>query len=391
MMTAGGQTRIASDSRWTDPNCFFFAAIDGLNELGISDNISMMQMRTNVKHWLETNAPDAAEMSRWHTAQLPRLERVGNMSYGSMVDMKSAWIAHCQGYADKLTGDQWTCMALANLYNCNVNVHLSTYTVPFQPIIRTQNAHTLNLALYKVQSEIESEQWSHYCSTRPLVPREVAVREERMSDSMRANPFGGRARAPADDCARPLSAPGARARGPACEPCRRACGPWRGGGGASVCALPPAADVRRVRTRLSPSRCPATVARFAPCPGSRVRVSVAAASARGCCPSLPSGATSVTYPPPHPAFVFQRTKRVGQQHAPNASVNNAGAPVAVGIGGGGPGAAVSGGPVGTNAAIHLRRYTQITQRQPTRGLWTATAKLDQLERLKQYFANPASL
>jgi len=72
-------------------------------------------------------------------------------------------------------------------------------------------------------------------------------------------------------------------------------------------------------------------------------------------------------------------------------INNAGAPVAVGIGGGGPGAAVSGGPVGTNAAIHLRRYTQITQRQPTRALWSATAKLDQLERLKQYYANLASL
>jgi hypothetical protein len=59
----------------------------------------------------------------------------------------------------------------------------------FQPTIRTQNAHTLNLALYNVHSETESEQCSHYCSTRPLVPREVAVREERMSDSMRANPF----------------------------------------------------------------------------------------------------------------------------------------------------------------------------------------------------------
>ena len=176
------------DSTWTDPNCFFHAAIDGLNELGISD-ISMPQMRTNVKHWLETNAPDAAEMSAWHTSHRPRLERVGNMPYASMVVMKSAWIAHCQGYADKFTGDEWTCKALANLYNCNVNVHLRTHTVPYQPTIRRQNTHTLNLALYKVESEIESEQWSHYCSTRPIVPREVAVREERTSDCMRANPF----------------------------------------------------------------------------------------------------------------------------------------------------------------------------------------------------------
>jgi hypothetical protein len=73
--------------------------------------------------------------------------------------------------------------------NCNVNVHLCTHTVPYQPTIRMQNAHTLNIALYKVESEIESEQWSHYCSTRPIAPREVAVREERTSDRMLANPF----------------------------------------------------------------------------------------------------------------------------------------------------------------------------------------------------------
>ena len=78
---------------------------------------------------------------------------------------------------------------LANLYNCNVNIHTSTSTIPIQPTINTHNAHTLNLALYKVESEIESETWSHYCATRPIVPREVAVREERTSDCMHANPF----------------------------------------------------------------------------------------------------------------------------------------------------------------------------------------------------------
>jgi hypothetical protein len=98
----------------------------------------MPQMRTNVKHWLETNAPDAAEMSTWHTTHRPRLERVGNMSYVSMVDMKSAWIDHCQGYADKFTGDEWTGKALANLYNCNVNFHLSTHPVTYQPTIHQE-------------------------------------------------------------------------------------------------------------------------------------------------------------------------------------------------------------------------------------------------------------
>ena len=49
------------------------------------------------------------------------------------------------------------------------------------------------------------------------------------------------------------------------------------------------------------------------------------------------------------------------QHAPNASANNCGVSVVVGLGDGVPGAAFSGGPVGPEAAIHLRRYTQITK------------------------------
>ena len=79
------------------------------------------------------------------------------------------------------------------------------------------------------------------------------------------------------------------------------------------------------------------------------------------------------------------------QHVPDASANNGGVPVSAGLGNGVPGAVVSGGPVGPDAAIHLRRYTQITQRQPTVKRWTATDKRDSLERLKQYYANPASL
>ena len=50
-------------------------------------------------------------------------------------------------------------------------------------------SHTLNLALYNVDSKIESEAWSHYCSTRPLEPREVADRVERVPDRMIENPF----------------------------------------------------------------------------------------------------------------------------------------------------------------------------------------------------------
>jgi hypothetical protein len=51
---------------------------------------------------------------------------------------------------------------------------------------------------------------------------------------------------------------------------------------------------------------------------------------------------------------------------------------------------VIGPPVGANADIHLCRYTQITQRQPARGEWSARFKAQQLERLKLFYANPAT-
>ena len=186
---AAKSLRTHDDIRWTHPDCLFYAAIHGLNELGIFDNISMTQMRMNVKQWLETNPLDTAKMVAWHGEKYPRSHRACSIPIESMTTMKLDWIKHCQGYAVKYSGDDYACCALANLYNCNVNIHTSTSTIPIQPTINTHNAHTLNLALYKVESEIESETWSHYCATRPIVPREVAVREERTSDCMHANPF----------------------------------------------------------------------------------------------------------------------------------------------------------------------------------------------------------
>jgi hypothetical protein len=61
------------------------------------------------------------------------------------------------------------------------------------------------------------------------------------------------------------------------------------------------------------------------------------------------------------------------QHAPNASANNCGVSVVVGLGDGVPGAAFSGGPVGPEAAIHLRRYTQITKQASFQTIWQQIA------------------
>jgi hypothetical protein len=56
------------------------------------------------------------------------------------------------------------------------------------------------------------------------------------------------------------------------------------------------------------------------------------------------------------------------------------------------GSEVIGPPVGWNADIQLRRYTQITQRHQPRGRWTgkrsSCSKVEQLDRLKSFYADP---
>ena len=130
------------DSNWTHLNCFFFAAIHGLNELGIFDNISLTQMRRNVMHWLETKAPEV-QIQAWHAVAYPQPGRIGSFTPVSMECIKQCWIAHCQGYADTHTGDGQTLVSIANLYNCNVTVHTSTYFHTVQPTNSTHNARVL--------------------------------------------------------------------------------------------------------------------------------------------------------------------------------------------------------------------------------------------------------
>jgi hypothetical protein len=57
-------------------------------------------------------------------------------------------------------------------------------------------------------------------------------------------------------------------------------------------------------------------------------------------------------------------------------------------GDGGAAGEVYGPPVGLDADLHLRRNTQLTQRQQLRGAWTAQHKSDQLHRLKIFYADP---
>jgi hypothetical protein len=86
----------------------------------------LTQMRRNVMHWLETKAPEV-QIQAWHAVAYPQPGRIGSFTPVSMECIKQCWIAPCQGYADTHTGDGQTLVAIANLYNCNVTVHTSTY------------------------------------------------------------------------------------------------------------------------------------------------------------------------------------------------------------------------------------------------------------------------
>ena len=54
---------------------------------------------------------------------------------------------------------------------------------------------------------------------------------------------------------------------------------------------------------------------------------------------------------------------------------------------GGAAGDIYGPPIGPDADLHLRRYTQLTQRQQIRGDWSAQDKSDQLHRLKIFYAD----
>ena len=52
---------------WTDPHCCFHAVIDGLTELRIFNNLSMLELRTKVSNWLITASEQESEglIERW--------------------------------------------------------------------------------------------------------------------------------------------------------------------------------------------------------------------------------------------------------------------------------------------------------------------------------------
>ncbi len=66
--------------------------------------------------------------------------------------------------------------AITHIYNCKVTVHKRANSVDIAH--PSTASKTLNLVLFDVQSVIHSENWSHFCSTRPIEPTERAGLDE---------------------------------------------------------------------------------------------------------------------------------------------------------------------------------------------------------------------
>jgi hypothetical protein len=131
----------------------FHAAIHGLIELSIFNNITMLELRTTVKEWLTTAAQPESEgvIERWAIQR-----QAASTHTGTTVSRRNDLLK------SKSNGE-----TIARLW-CIARYCTHPSTAP----------KSLNLVLFDVQSDIHSENWSHYCPTRPIEPTEGAELEE---------------------------------------------------------------------------------------------------------------------------------------------------------------------------------------------------------------------
>jgi hypothetical protein len=160
---------------WTHPHCCFHAAIHGLTELRIFNNLSMLSLRTTVTEWLLLNLRLRASSKDGQFNVRQRLH-TGTFRAQRHSQIRKQWRDHCQGYGASQgtvhTGDDIVLFAIAHIYNCKVTVHKRDCS--YHIAHPSTASKTLNLVLFDVQSDILSENWSHFCSTRPIEPTERA-------------------------------------------------------------------------------------------------------------------------------------------------------------------------------------------------------------------------
>jgi hypothetical protein len=219
------------------------------------------------------------------------------------------------------TGDDIVLFPIAHIYNCKVTVHKRDYSYPIAH--PSTASKTLNLVLFDVQSDILSENWSHFCSTRPIEPTERAGLDE---------PRGV---------------------------CLESTGP--------ALAHPPPAAGEDAPARAQGRATDAGLSNG--CSGSNngrsESISGSSNGRSGSC----NGRLSAQGP------------RIGPRIAARGAENDP--PCDDGAAG-----EIYGPPVGLDADLHLRCYTQLTQRQQIHGEWSAQYKSDQLHRLKIFYADP---
>ena len=304
---------------WKDPHCCFHAAIDGLTELSLFNNISMLELRTKVSQWL-IEAPEPGTegiIERWAIERQAGSSHIGTFRAQRQAQIRKQWREHCQGYgASQGTvhqGDVIALFAIAHIYNCKVTVHKKANS--FDIAHPSTASKTLNLALFDVQSDILSENWSHFCSTRPIEPTERAGLDVPRVVGLEGAGHG---------LAHPPPAAGedapARALGRATDAVLR-----NGGSGSN--------------NGRSGSSSGSSNGRAGSCNGRR------------------------------PTQGPRTGPRIAARGADNDPPCN-----------GGAAGEIYGPPIGPDADLHMRRYTQLTQRQLIRGDWSAQDKSDLLHR-----------
>ena len=82
---------------WTHPHCCFHATIHGLTELRIFNNISMLELRTEVTVWLTTAPEPESEglIERWAIQRQAASTHTGIFKAQRPSQIRKQWRDHC--------------------------------------------------------------------------------------------------------------------------------------------------------------------------------------------------------------------------------------------------------------------------------------------------------
>ena len=154
-------------------HCFFHAAIDALQQAGIHryhGPQDMQRCRRDIKKCLQDRYSDFDRLGLVDECLLDTQFALG--AGERQHDKRFKWNQYTNGYGlatiqgpiQPRKGDEYTCRALAEIAQCELQVHTRDRDAPriFRPLNPDASFATVHLAFYC------AEDWSHYRSTRPL-------------------------------------------------------------------------------------------------------------------------------------------------------------------------------------------------------------------------------